>query len=266
MNKGKIVSRSNLYDSDEPGSESENEGNQYSMPYKMEFEFIEVENNSGLDTGINATESHGSSDNLDTNHEDKPDNDEMEFPLFSFDATTAKSNQVESNNIKEDNQEQQQVSEETRRPKNQIMKVSLREDFVEVIKNERPISYYLAHYSDQDKQRFIETALDYDDIYSQINSYGPMSDPTPWKVTDITQHNLKIEQEKQRRILSKTRREGKKKRINKIICRERRLERLKESKKLEKQRIAKIKKKMFHKRGGKKNKKSDNVKPKYKTE
>ena len=51
-------------------------------------------------------------------------------------------------------------------------------------------------------------------------------------------------------------RAGKKKRLNIIACRGRKLERKKVDKKIQKEMDAKIKKKMFHKRGGKKHKKS----------
>lgn len=228
------------------------------MP-NIEFEFVEVENsNEPEPSKINE-----SKDNIDETQEEQ--DDEFEFPLFAAPYSTTSSHQ----NIEAKKTEDDEASRG--RTKDKVMKVSLREASVEVIKNERPLSYYMATYTDKDKSQFITAAVTADDIYSQIEIITPVRDPKPWKCIDLSKYNLEVERELQNtKMKGKSRnRAGKKKRLNIIACRGRKLERMKIDKKIQKEMDAKIKKKMFHKRGGKKHKKTANPaqsKPKYRTE
>lgn len=228
------------------------------MP-SIEFEFVEVDNSNEPES----TEIKESKDNIDEAQEEQ--DDEFEFPLFAAPSSTTSNHQnIETNKTNED--------EASRgRSKDKVMKVSLREASVEVIKNERPLSYYRATYTDKDKSQFINAAVSAEDIYSQIEIITPIRDPKPWKCIDLSKYNLEVEKEIQNNeTKSKSRnRAGKKKRLNIIACRERKLERKKVDKKIQKEMDAKIKKKMFHKRGGKKHKKTADPaqsKPKYRTE
>lgn len=216
------------------------------MP-NLEFEFVEVDKDTNdieiiPDEKVEELEENVASEN-----------EEFDFPLFASVASD------EREDIK--NKEGQDVKDNVARP--QVMKVSLKEDYEEVIVNERPESYYFARFSEEQKTQFIAAAITAEDIYEQANV---VIDLQPWKCIDLKKYNLKIENELLKKKLN--RRPGKKKRENKIACRERKLERAKTYKKIEKEKMAKLKKKMFHKRGGKKHKKKEvaPAKPKYRTE
>lgn len=231
------------------------------MP-NIEFEFVEVdESNEPESTILNQAD-----DKIDEMQEKQ--DDEFEFPLFAAPTSFASSHQ----DGKHSNMEEEEKEEESRgRNKDRVMKVSLREASVEVIKNERPLSYYMATYTDEEKSRFMAAAVTADDIYSQLEKNTPVRDPKPWKCIDLSKYNSEIEREIQKnKAKNKSHsRPGKKKRLNIIACRERKLERNKVEKKIQKEMEAKIKKKMFHKRGGKKHKKVSSLaqrKPKYRTE
>ncbi|KAK6463033.1 hypothetical protein DFJ63DRAFT_101541 [Scheffersomyces coipomensis] len=267
MSSGKIISRSSLYDSDEVESNDEGE---YQMPYSMDFEFVEVEQASEEEK-VNVNEEETVDDKAD---EVKEQDDEFEFPLFSFGSATTNKSIVKDETSVED---KKSVEEERGRSKTKVMKISLREESLETVKRERPQSYYFSNYSQQEKEQFLQVAVTGEDIYAQLqlSIQTPIAELKPWRVINLNEYNEKIDQELlKQKIRSKHRREGKKKRITKIVCRERKLERVKLQKKIEKDQKAKLKKKMFHKRGGKKNKKSTgppsntstNSKPKYRTE
>lgn len=226
------------------------------MP-NIEFEFVEVDESNEPEP----TEMNEANDDIDEAKE--KEDEEFEFPLFAAPSSSAHQDGKLSK-MEED--------EETRgRNKDRVMKVSLREESVEVIKNERPLSYYMATYTDEDKSQFIAAAVTAGDIYSQLEIITPVRDPKPWKCIDLSKYNREVEREIQKNnAKTKSRsRPGKKKRLNIIACRERKLERKKVDKKIQKELDAKIKKKMFHKRGGKKHKKVASLaqsKPKYRTE
>ncbi|CUM57229.1 unnamed protein product [Debaryomyces tyrocola] len=254
------ITRSSLYDSEsEYESNNDDSGNPMGYMPNIEFEFVEVDNSNEPEP----TEINESKDNIDETQEEQ--DDEFEFPLFAAPPSTISSHQsIEANKMEDE--------EASRgRTKDKVMKVSLREASVEVIENERPLSYYMATYTDKDKSQFITAAVTADDIYDQIEIITPVRDPKPWKCIDLSKYNLEVEREIQNnKLKDKSRnRAGKKKRLNIIACRERKLERKKVDKKLQKEIDAKIKKKMFHKRGGKKHKKTADPaqsKPKYRTE
>lgn len=187
-----------------------------------------------------------------TKSSDEP-TEEFDFPLFA------------SN--KHDND-----GEDRGRSSTRIMKISLREESVENIKQERPESYYFATYSKDDKSKFISAAITAQDIFN-FNERYPIIDTQPHKCLDVSLYNQKVEHELRLQKKRSRTRPGKKKREATIACRERKQEREKLLVKLEKDRLNKLKKKMFHKRGGKKHKKTTSKasqpavnKPKYKTE
>lgn len=141
-------------------------------------------------------------------------------------------------------------------------KVSLKEEEIKPVVQERPHSYYFSTHSNNDKFEFISSAVSYQDIFSI--TYPPIN-PT-YKLIDLDLHNAEI----LKQLLRSSRRRsrpGQKKRKMIIECKDRKLERRKIEEKIEKERLAKLNKKKFHKRGGKKHKKTETkAKPKYKTE
>lgn len=146
------------------------------------------------------------------------------------------------------------------------MKVSLREASEERIVNERPQSYYFARYSQNEKRKFESAAVSYEQIIQDsatvVNSGR--------NLVDLNQYNDQIDRIKSCELVRQRKmrkRPGKKKRENKIVCKRRKEEREIAQRRAEKEELAKIKKKMYHKRGGKKNKKKAVVAPlKYRTE
>lgn len=148
--------------------------------------------------------------------------------------------------------------------KDNVMTVSMKEEDEEVIVNERPVDYYIATYSEEDRRRFQETAITAEAIFAELSL--PAVDVWPWKVMDLKKHNEKVANEKLR---SRRRRPGMKKRLNAISCRERRIQREKEAKKVEKEAFAKLKKNMYKKfkpSGRKVKPVKQASKPKYRTE
>lgn len=227
----------------------------------MDLEFVEVDN--GSDVNIEAHEEI----EMKIDDETKEDEEEYEFPLFG------------ASSIKEDKREEVNDEEmefplfggDRGRSQTKIMKVSLREASEERINNERPAEYYFASYSDLQKGQFEMAAVSFEQIWSE--SIIKNKDSHPHRVMNLAEYNAKIDKtraiEKDKKAKMR-RRPGKKARLNKISCKERKVDREKIQKKLEQEKLAKLKKKMFHKRGGKKNKKKDTkpapTKPKYKTE
>lgn len=147
------------------------------------------------------------------------------------------------------------------------MKVSLKDDEIDVVVNERPENYYRALYSAEERKEFEMVAVSFDELLFESRSNS--IDSRPWKVINLSEHNAKIELELKRRH---RKREGKRKRDNKIICRERRRDREKIEKRLQRE----VKNERFRVRKhdwsnksskAKLNKLSRNsTKPKYRTE
>lgn len=128
-------------------------------------------------------------------------------------------------------------------------KVTLDESDHEEISNERPEDYYRAVYTEKQRSEFAEAAVGPEILGIWQNE--PVQDNWPWKVISLAEHNLKFEGKKKSRP-------GKRKRENRAICRERRLQREKKAKKAQKTR-------RFP--GKPKQKRSAPVqKPKYRTE
>lgn len=200
--------------------------------------------------------------------------EEYEFPLFGGSVAATKEVASEEFDFPLFATKKDDDTSDRGRLTTRTMKVSLRDETVDTIQQERPISYYFATYTEEDKARFISAAITADEMF-KFNEKYPTIDTTH-KCLDLELYNHKIEQELQLQKKRKRTRPGKKKRGAIIECRERKDQRKKLLIKLEKERLNKVKKKMFHKRGGKKHKKDKKVdskasqpplkKPKYKTE
>lgn len=221
------------------------------MPAGFDFEFIEVDDGSNdiddqeiikdnvqVTTGV---------ENSQEKKEERESDDEFDFPLFSAPIPT--SNLKESTEIDDTAHEADQGRG---RLETRTMKVSLREESIEVIKNERPLSYYRAIYTEKEKKEFIDAAILSDDIYKQISISIPIKDPCPWKCMNLNEHNAVIQSQilKQKEKHQK-RRAGKNKRSSKIGSQERKVERRKVEKKLKKEKEAKIKKQFYGRYKGK---------------
>lgn len=180
--------------------------------------------------------------------------EELEFPLFSATTDTKR-------HYKED--------ELRGRTSEAIMKVSLREASPEVVVNERPKEYYYVTYSEDEKWRFKELAVTAEDILLQLQLLKPYGGLNNFRCVNLKEHNSQVEaMELHDR---KRRRPGKKKRLARILVKERKKERRKTEAKIEGDRQARLRKKLFHKRGGRKNKKRQDQRdekdqPKYRTE
>lgn len=138
-------------------------------------------------------------------------------------------------------------------------KITLKDDIDDKIEQSRPDLYYFAKYTEEEKVRIKSVAVSGEDVIK--GSLEIPVDLCPWKVVDLSAHNEEIEKKR------KKQRPGKKKRQEVIKCRERKLERLKVDKEIKLALKKKLMKKIHHKRGGKKNKKSvAPKKPVYRTE
>lgn len=179
--------------------------------------------------------------------------DEFDFPLFSFG--------VEDKTEAAVNVSEEQPPEDGNGAK--LMRVSLREPVYETLNQERPKSYYFASYSQDDRSRFAQSALDYETILRD-GSLGPNQG---WKrfrgtVIDVKQYNERVEKSLEREKRLKKRKPGKKQRLARKLGQQHEIEREQKSKE-----IKKLLKKKFHKRGGKKNKKKpEPAPPKFRTE
>ncbi|SCU91033.1 LAMI_0E04478g1_1 [Lachancea mirantina] len=228
MNELHIVSRADVFDKEEHTTHVE------SILPELDLEFVEVP-------------SDGAGNEIDN------DDDEFEFPLFSA---------ITSDNTKFANS---YVDDDRGRCKERLMKVSLREPSPEVIVQERPRNFYFAEVSNERRNEFIQSSVDYDQIIAQQK----ISTQDRWpqfkgKVLDVSAHNLKVDEEIRREMKVKKRRPGKKQRLAKKLGAQRESERQERARD-----IKKAIKKKFHKRGGRKNKKPEvkpEVKPKFRTE
>lgn len=176
---------------------------------------------------------------------------EYEFPLFSFGSTTK--------NVEDQRETEQDRGRENKR----IMKVSLRDVSEERVDNERDPSYYFSSYTLLQKQQFEEMAVSGQQVMERSKEQS--LDTYTWKVIDLAKYNQQVDKEIAQDRKKRQQRPGKNKRIGKVRAKERKQERAKIIKMLEKEKQRLIKKKMFHKRGGKKHKKP-NAKPVYRTE
>ncbi|CAI5756932.1 unnamed protein product [Candida verbasci] len=188
--------KDSLYNDENIESNSEDE---YIAP-NIEFEIVEV----------NEVDDK-KQDAIQVDNKEEPE--EFDFPLFT---SSTKSTDI------------QDQAEERGRSQSSTMKISLREPSEERIVNERPESYYFASYSLEQLNQFKQCALTYVEIFKDIKI---IQDNQPWKVINLNEYNIKIEQELKKN--KKKNRPGKKKRMNKIKCRERKIENLKIMKKLE---------------------------------
>lgn len=226
------------------------------MP-NIEFEIIDIDN-AVEDTGARSSYSTESP----TESSKKPDTDndledEYDFPLFS---TTKEETTLPNVEVDEDDRG---------RPTRAVMKVSLRDASPELVKLERPQSYYFAHYSLGEKKQFEEAAITLKVILRYSDNFRTFVRHHPAKSLDLGLYNEKVEEELKREAKHKRKRPGKKKRMNKILCRQRNEERRRDESIARKKNDIKLMKKIFHKRGGKKHKKKvieSNSKPKYRTE
>lgn len=204
------------------------------------------------DNDSSVEEVHDDFEIVDVNDENIADNtqpneepdQEFDFPLFSFGGVT---------------------EESTEEP--QLMKVSLNEELEEIVQ-ERPKDYYFAQVTEQQRINFEKSAITYDDIQAESNK-GPNQGWKKFrgKVIDLSEYNRIIEKENAIKVRNSKRRPGKKQRLARKLGSQKVEERKAKDKELKK-----MKKKMFHKRGGKKNKKkaetttAQPAKPKFRTE
>ncbi|AET38791.1 uncharacterized protein Ecym_3299 [Eremothecium cymbalariae DBVPG len=230
MTEHEGVSRKELFEVDDKPSELDGS---LLLP-DLEFEFVEVE-------CCNASEKC-----LDSSIQD-----EFDFPLFSCSAVEWSATQLNNScnagtSVQITNGHEPESPTQTR-----LSKVSLREEESEVIKNERPMSYYIAEYTTKQKKRLQLVAIEYDLIMKEAaKDRDNISSKYRGKFVDLVDHNAKVEAELLRQLKLKRRRPSKRQRMAK------RLGKLRESERQNKvDEIKKMIKKKFHKRGGKKNKK-----------
>ena len=182
------------------------------------------------------------------------DSEELEFPLFSAGRST---------------KEHYEESEPRGRCNEAIMKISLREPSPDVVVNERPKEYYYAKYSEDQKREFKKLAVTGEDILLHLQLLTPYRGLNGFRCVNLEEYNSKVKAiELHER---KRRRPGKKKRLARIMVKERKRERRKTEARIEAYRQARLRKKLFHKRGGRKNKKKQEKqeqqeRPKYRTE
>jgi hypothetical protein len=235
----KKTSRSTLFDDQ---IEDQND-DQYIAP-NIEFEFVQVDHEDAIDEPIK--ESNGGisepAEEFDfplfgSNPVVQNNPDEVEFPLFSVSST------------------QTTKSEERGRLETRVMKVSLREESVESIKQARPQSYYFAQYTTTERDQFLASAVTIEQVSHDVDNF-PAIVVDPWKCVDLDAYNKRIDRDRKIEKKRARTRPGTKARQTVIESRVRKLEREKIYKRQENERLAKLRKKMFRKRGGKKHKKA----------
>lgn len=209
---------------------SEGDGGEVYLP-KLDLQFIEVapQESSELPSTI-------------TNPSDELNDDEFEFPLFSFGSLAVNEEAADST---------EQPEARGRSKQTNLVKVSLREASPVIVNQERPDSYYFARCSDLDRENFKTSAIEHDQLIEES-----VLKPTFYqlkydsKVLDIASHNEEIDKLRRQELKLKRRKPGKRQRM----ARKAGIEHVKEREERDKE-IRKIIKKKFHKRGGKKNKK-----------
>lgn len=120
--------------------------------------------------------------------------DEFEFPLFA--SAGGSHGGTESNH--------------------KLMTINIVPESIEEVMVEREPLYYFAKYLIIERNQFEAAAIDIANIHDSI-----LDDAYPWRVLDVTAHNLRVDREKQ----AEHKRSGKRSRMNKIASRERKLER-----------------------------------------
>ncbi|SCU86299.1 LAME_0D05446g1_1 [Lachancea meyersii CBS 8951] len=227
MNSTKHVSRSELYDDNLSSPSSSTEWNEAIIP---EFEYVSV-----VKTG---------EDDQKESTENAQANEEFDFPLFSFGTTME--------NVDRDSSLENPDDDEGRgRTSTRLIKVSLREPSPEFFNNERHRSFYFADYTEEDLEKFKNSAIDYELATKEHKFLGKYSIPgRKSRVLCLEEHNEKIETERLKELKRRNRRSGKKQREARKLGLERVKQRLEDAKA-----VRKLMKKKFHKRGGKKNKK-----------
>lgn len=152
--------------------------------------------------------------------EPESENEQLYMPSLEFDFIEVDQESPE----KEQEEEQQAPDDEyafrlfAKSSSEEIQKFTLKEEEEEIIVNERPTSYYIAVYADKEKEQFFEaaiTSLIIFDMNFQVES---------GKVMSIEEHNEQIEVEQKK----KRRRAGKKQRLSKALCREKKHQREKD--------------------------------------
>ncbi|SCU86671.1 LAFA_0E02322g1_1 [Lachancea sp. 'fantastica'] len=247
MDTTQVVARSELYNEDNDSAPSSTELDEDMIP---KFEFVTV-NQTGEVNGKEAG--------------DGPANEEEEFdfPLFSFGGSIDVSNADSLPNNEAEEQEQgQSRGRNTRR----LIKVSLREESPDFVKQERPRSYYFADYSQDDIKKFESSAINYQVAVREHTLLATVSAIGRGRHSlNLDEHNKRIESDRLRELKIRRRRPGKKQREARKQGAERVKQRLENAKE-----IKKLVKKKFHKRGGKKNQKTSDVvakqQPRFRTE
>lgn len=134
----------------------------------------------------------------------------------------------------------------------ELMKVSLRDLPVEKLEQVRPESYYFSRNTSDELLRFAASAVN-PDLILEDSKLGPNQgwEKFRGKHMDVSKHNKEVERILLREKILRKRRPGKKQRLARKLGAERELEREMKDKE-----IKKMLKKKFHRRGGKKNKKT----------
>ncbi|EDO16716.1 hypothetical protein Kpol_1003p21 [Vanderwaltozyma polyspora DSM 70294] len=239
MSELKVVSRKDVFQDDDAGEMSIDnetvEETAYQLPASELFEMVEVEPST---TDLK---------------EEEEENDEFEFPLFSFGTTQDTTTEDKSETT--DGVEVENGEEERGRSKNKLMKISLREPSPEIINQERPKEYYFHIYDEEEQEKYKSSAIDYDSIFVD-KDFIVQKPGNKNRVIDITKKNDQVEKELLREKMLKKRRPSKKQRVAKKLA----LERIKAREELAKQ-LKKEAKKKLGRRGGKKNKKKEKMNP-----
>lgn len=225
-----VVSRADLYNDKNDGSNSDENQSQEEFPHE-DFEIVDVVDDIN-DGKIEAT-TGGEEEKEQTQEEEQEQDEVFEFfPLFA-------------------NEELTKVTIEENKRISDVMEADVEDEeegdvypFI-YVKQERPESYYFGRYTDEEKKQFQDAAIDLNTL--QKNSYPrTLYGKKDHTVLDLTRHNSQIEAELLRSKKLKRRRPGKKQRLAHKMGKQHEQERADLKQNL---------KKRFRKRGGKKNKK-----------
>lgn len=162
--------------------------------------------------------------------EDSRDNDDFVMPAMEFEEVVVE----DSPTLAESNTEESAPADEFFFPlfSQTETAITLTEEAEPEINNERPHSYYYVDYSDADRARFHAVAVSGSDVIAGARQ--PASTLLvafqQSRVFDITAHNRKIDAARK-----KKKRAGKNKRLGLKACRERKQQREKEIKKIQRQ-------------------------------
>lgn len=152
--------------------------------------------------------------------------EEFEFPLFSLSTLeTAADHDVKASH-----------GEESRgRSSNKLMTVSIREPSPDIVRQERPRSFYFAEYTSEQVSNFQKSAIEYDTVLRE-STQGPYRGWARYRgrVLDVVSHNEKVSRERLREQKLKRRRPGKKQREARKAGAQRVTERLEKAKDIKK--------------------------------